>query len=79
MADGLVRSGTASSDQIFSARASAITAKTLTLNFNGTSLTAVRQGSTNLAQGSDYTVSGDQLTFTAAAVTSRPPTTAWAS
>ncbi len=64
-----VRSGTASSDQIYSARASAITAKSLTLNLNGTTLQAVRQGSTNLAQGSDYTVSGNTLTFTTAAMT----------
>ncbi len=64
-----VRSGTASSDQVFSVRSQAITAKSLTLNLNGTSLTAVRQGGTNLVQGADYTVSGGQLTFTAAALT----------
>lgn len=64
-----VRSGTASSDQIFSAKASAISAKSLTLNLNGATVTAVRQGSTNLAQGADYTVSGSTLTFTAAAIT----------
>ncbi|HZM80705.1 MAG TPA: cellulase family glycosylhydrolase [Candidatus Limnocylindrales bacterium] len=64
-----VRSGTASSDLVFSARASAITAKSLTLNLNGATVTAVRQGSTNLAQGSDYTVSGSTITFTAAAIT----------
>jgi endoglucanase len=64
-----VRSGTASSDQIFSAKASAIAAKSVTLNLNGATVTAVRQGTTNLAQGSDYTISGNQLTFTAAAIT----------
>ena len=64
-----VRSGTASADQIYSARASAITAKSLTLNLNGTTLQAVRQGSSNLAQGSDYTVSGNTLTLTQAAMT----------
>jgi endoglucanase len=64
-----VRSGTASSDQIFSARASAISAKSVTLNLNGATVTAVRQGSTNLSQGSDYTISGSTLTFTAAAIT----------
>jgi endoglucanase len=64
-----VRSGTASSDLVFSARASAISAKSLTLNLNGLSFTAVRQGTTNLAQGTDYTVSGSTLTFTPALIT----------
>jgi aryl-phospho-beta-D-glucosidase BglC (GH1 family) len=63
------RSGTASSDQVFNARASAITSKTLTLNLNGTSFVGIRQGSTDLVRGTDYTVSGDQLTFTASALT----------
>ncbi|TDB69741.1 cellulase family glycosylhydrolase, partial [Micromonospora sp. KC723] len=63
------RSGTASSDLLFNAKATAITSKTLTLNLNGTSFVGVRQGNTDLVRGSDYTVSGDQLTFTAAALT----------
>ncbi|MER7459951.1 cellulase family glycosylhydrolase [Micromonospora sp. NPDC126480] len=63
------RSGTASSDLLFNARATAITSKSLTLNLNGTSFVGVRQGGTDLVRGSDYTVSGDQLTFTAAALT----------
>ncbi|WP_329790850.1 cellulase family glycosylhydrolase [Lentzea sp. DG1S-22] len=63
------RSGTASGDQVFSARSSAVTAKTITLNPNGTTFTALRQGSTDLVRGTDYTVSGDQLTLTAAAMT----------
>ncbi|GAA0390082.1 hypothetical protein Acor_46690 [Acrocarpospora corrugata] len=63
------RSGTASSDQVFNAKASAITGKTLTLNLNGTSFVGIRQGSTDLVRGTDYTVSGDQLTFTASALT----------
>jgi endoglucanase len=63
------RAGTASDDFIFSARASAITAKSLTLNTNGHSVVAVRQGTTNLAQGTDYTISGSTLTLTAAALT----------
>ena len=63
------RSGTASDDFIFSARASAITAKSVTLNPNGASFVAVRQGTTNLAPNTDYTISGNQLTFTAAALT----------
>ncbi|GAA0247942.1 hypothetical protein GCM10010492_54620 [Saccharothrix mutabilis subsp. mutabilis] len=63
------RSGTASADQVFSARSSAVTAKTLTLNLNGTSFAGLSQGSTELARGADYTVSGDQLTLTASAMT----------
>lgn len=63
------RSGTAAADHVYSARASAITSKTVELNLNGTSFAGVRQGSTNLASGSDYTVSGSQLTFTASAMT----------
>ncbi|MDP4501713.1 cellulase family glycosylhydrolase [Nonomuraea turcica] len=63
------RSGTASSDQVFNAKASPITSKTLTLNLNGTSFAGIRQGSTDLVRGTDYTVSGDQLTFTASALT----------
>ncbi|MFD5829700.1 cellulase family glycosylhydrolase [Lentzea sp. NPDC060358] len=63
------RSGTASTDQVFNAKASAITAKTITLNPNGTTFTALRQGGTDLVRGTDYTVSGDQLTLTAPALT----------
>jgi len=63
------RSGTASTDQIFNLRSSAITGKTVTLNLNGTSFLGVRQGSTDLAAGSDYTIQGSQLTFTASALT----------
>ncbi|WP_229796176.1 cellulase family glycosylhydrolase [Saccharothrix coeruleofusca] len=63
------RSGTASTDQVFNARASAITAKTIALNLNGTSFVGLRHGSTDLARGTDYTVQGDQLTLTAAALT----------
>ncbi|GIG66201.1 cellulase family glycosylhydrolase [Phytomonospora endophytica] len=61
-----VRSGTASSDQVFAERASAVTDKTLTLNLNGTAFRGLRQGTTSLVQGTDYTVSGDQLTIKAA-------------
>ncbi|HZG02943.1 MAG TPA: cellulase family glycosylhydrolase [Streptomyces sp.] len=63
------RSGTASSDQVFSARAAAITDKTLTLNLNGTSFTGLRHGTTDLVRGRDYTVQGDRLTLTASALT----------
>ncbi|MGW6443081.1 cellulase family glycosylhydrolase [Lentzea sp. NPDC055074] len=63
------RSGTASTDQVFSARSSAVTAKTITLNTNGTTFSGLRQGSTELVRGNDYTVSGDQLTLTSPAMT----------
>jgi endoglucanase len=63
------RSGTASTDQVFVAKAAAITAKTITLNPNGTTFTALRHNGTDLVRGTDYTVSGDQLTLTTAAVT----------
>jgi endoglucanase len=63
------RSGTASTDQVFNLRSSAISPKTITLNLNGASFLGVRQGSTDLAPGSDYTVAGSQLTFTTSALT----------
>ncbi|RAS67065.1 aryl-phospho-beta-D-glucosidase BglC (GH1 family) [Lentzea atacamensis] len=63
------RSGTASTDQVFNAKASAISAKTITLNPNGTTFNSLRQGTTELVRGTDYTVQGDQLTLTAAALT----------
>ncbi|GAA3900783.1 cellulase family glycosylhydrolase [Streptomyces lacrimifluminis] len=63
------RSGTASSDRIFLAKSSAITARTLTLNPNGGNFLGLWQGNTMLAPGRDYTVSGNQLTLTATALT----------
>ncbi|WP_109005955.1 cellulase family glycosylhydrolase [Streptomyces rishiriensis] len=63
------RSGTASSDRIFLAKSDAITARTLTLNPNGHAFRGLWQGSSKLARGRDYTVSGDRLTLTAAALT----------
>ncbi|KUL32209.1 cellulase family glycosylhydrolase [Streptomyces regalis] len=63
------RSGTASFDKIYVPKSSTITAKSLTLNLNGTSFRGVWQGGTKLAAGRDYTVSGNQLTFTAKALT----------
>jgi endoglucanase len=63
------RSGTASEDFVYNARSSSITAKTITINRNGTSFQGVRQGSTWLTYGSDYTLDGDRLTFTASALT----------
>lgn len=63
------RSGTASSDRIFLAKPSAVTARTLTLNPNGTAFQGLWQGTARLVQGRDYTVSGNQLTLTASALT----------
>jgi endoglucanase len=63
------RSGTASSDQVYVPRTGSITSKSLTLNLNGLSFQGLRQGSTDLASGTDYTVSGSTLTLTASAVT----------
>ncbi|MDG4832010.1 cellulase family glycosylhydrolase [Solwaraspora sp. WMMD1047] len=63
------RSATASTDQIYVPRTGSITAKSLTLNLNGLSFRGLWQGNTQLANGTDYTVSGNTLTLTAAAVT----------
>ncbi|KUO16463.1 cellulase family glycosylhydrolase [Streptomyces dysideae] len=63
------RSGTASSDRVFLAKSGAITAKTLTLNPNGSKFLGLWQGERKLVQGRDYTVSGNQLTLTASALT----------
>jgi endoglucanase len=63
------RSGTASFDKVFVPKPGPVTAKSLTLNLNGTSFRGVWQGGTKLAAGRDYTVSGNQLTFTAKALT----------
>lgn len=63
------RSATASSDQIFVPKSSPIKASTLTLNPNGSLFIGLRRGNTWLIRGRDYTVSGDQLTLTAAALT----------
>ncbi|WP_327692728.1 cellulase family glycosylhydrolase [Streptomyces sp. NBC_00459] len=63
------RSGTASSDRVFLAKSSAITAQTITLNPNGGSFLGVWQGNTMLTPGRDYTVSGNQLTLSATALT----------
>ncbi|WP_183091222.1 cellulase family glycosylhydrolase [Streptomyces radicis] len=63
------RSGTASSDQVFSARSAPIADASLTLHPNGTTFTGLWHGDTELTRGADYTVEGDRLTLTAAALT----------
>lgn len=64
-----VSSGTASSDMVFLPQASPVAAHSLTLNLNGDTFTGLTQGDVRLAQGRDYTVSGDQLTLTASLLT----------
>jgi endoglucanase len=63
------RSGNASSDQVYLPKSGTITSKSLTLNLNGTTFQGLRQGSTDLVNGTDYTVSGSQLTLSAALLT----------
>lgn len=63
------RSATASTDQIFVPRSTTITSKTVTLNLNGATFSGIRHNNTDLVRGTDYTVTGDQLTLTASALT----------
>ncbi|MDN3240305.1 cellulase family glycosylhydrolase [Glycomyces tritici] len=63
------RSGTASFDSIYVEKAGAIADESLTLNRNGLEFEGLWHGDTELAEGADYTVTGDTLTFTAAALT----------
>ena len=61
-----VRSGTASTDQIFLRKGQVPADATITLNLNGNFLTSIVDGQKGLVRGKDYTVSGDQLTIRAA-------------
>ncbi|WP_042396644.1 cellulase family glycosylhydrolase [Streptacidiphilus carbonis] len=63
------RSGTASTDTVYLPKSGPVTPQTVTLNLNGTAFRGLWQGRTRLVQGRDYTVSGDRLTLTAAALT----------
>ncbi|THV29043.1 cellulase family glycosylhydrolase [Glycomyces paridis] len=63
------RSGTASFDSVYLPGSGAIGSASLTLNRNGLDFEGLWQGGTELAEGADYTVSGDTLTFTAAGLT----------
>jgi endoglucanase len=63
------RSGTASFDSVYLTQSGAISDESLTLNRNGLTFTGLWQGDTELAEGTDYTVSGDTLTLTASALT----------
>ncbi|NKE62559.1 cellulase family glycosylhydrolase [Lentzea sp. PSKA42] len=64
-----IRSATAYTDQVFTAKPSPITARTIKLNLNGTSFTGLYNGNIALTRDRDYTLNGDQLTLTASALT----------
>jgi endoglucanase len=63
------RSGTASADQVFVPASGTITDQTLTLNPNGTDFLGLWADGHLLRAGRDYTLSGNRLTLTAAALT----------
>lgn len=64
------RSSTAESDLINLKKGAAVKDMTVKLNLNGNTLSSILYGSQQLVQGTDYTLSGDQLTFKAARLTS---------
>ncbi|UCM89417.1 cellulase family glycosylhydrolase [Streptomyces marincola] len=59
------RSGTASSDQVFSERSAPVTDQRLTLNLNGTRFTGLSHDGDRLRRGTDYVVQGNELTLRA--------------
>ncbi|MFR0357486.1 cellulase family glycosylhydrolase [Streptomyces sediminimaris] len=63
------RSGTASSDTVYVRKSARITARTLTLDLNGTCFRGLWHDGVPLLRGRDYTVSGTRLTLTAGALT----------
>lgn len=63
------RSGTASFDKVFVPKSGPVTDESLTLNLNGTFFRGLWRGDTRLVAGRDYTVTGNQLTFTTKALT----------
>jgi hypothetical protein len=63
------RSGTASFDRIYLEQSRTITDESLTLHRNGLEFEGLWAGEERLEEGTDYTVSGDTLTLTAAALT----------
>ncbi|MBW4081081.1 cellulase family glycosylhydrolase [Paenibacillus sp. S150] len=64
------RSSTAESDLINLKKGAAAKDVTVKLNLNGNTLSSILYGSQRLVQGTDYTLSGDQLTFKAARLSS---------
>ncbi|WP_205324668.1 cellulase family glycosylhydrolase [Glycomyces sp. YM15] len=69
MSNATTRSGTASFDSIYVDKTDAIEPQSLTLNPNGLDFEGLWHGDTALTEGADYTVEGDTLTLTAAALT----------
>ncbi|WP_406335957.1 cellulase family glycosylhydrolase [Streptomyces sp. NBC_00203] len=63
------RSATASSDSVFVPKSGPVKDRSLTLNLNGATFTALKQGTTKLVSGRDYTLSGNRLTLKAATLT----------
>ncbi|MFF4253792.1 cellulase family glycosylhydrolase [Streptomyces sp. NPDC001663] len=63
------RSATASSDRVFVPKSGPVKDRSLTLNLNGATFTALKQGTTKLVSGRDYTLSGKRLTLKAATLT----------
>ncbi|HZU55183.1 MAG TPA: cellulase family glycosylhydrolase [Actinocrinis sp.] len=64
------RSGTAASDLLFVPKSAPIAAQTVALNLNGTEFRSLQVNGEELRKGRDYAVSGDQLTLTAATLSS---------
>jgi len=64
------RSGTAASDLLFVPKSGPIAAQTVALNLNGTEFRSLQVNGKELRKGRDYAVSGDQLTLTAATLSS---------
>jgi aryl-phospho-beta-D-glucosidase BglC (GH1 family) len=60
------RSGVASTDQVFVRPGSDVAAQTITLQPNGLKLKGLYHGKSKLKQGRDYTISGNELTLSAA-------------
>lgn len=63
------RSGSASSDQVFVSKSGAITDRTLTLNPNTTNFQGLWYDGHELTKGSDYALSGNELTLAPAILT----------
>jgi endoglucanase len=63
------RSGVAETDQLFVPKADPISDKTVTLEPNGLEFEGLRHGDTQLTEGTDYTLSGNELTIKASLLT----------
>jgi endoglucanase len=63
------RSGVAETDQLFIEKSGEITDETVTLELNGLEFEGLRHGDTQLTEGTDYTLSGNELTIKASLLT----------